>query len=331
MSAATDVDRQLSVAILIPCFNEATTIADVVREFARSIASATIYVYDNNSTDNTAEVAHAAGAIVRREYKQGKGNVVRRMFADVEADIYVMVDGDMTYDASIASKMVRRLIDENLDMVVGRRVHKGAMAYRRGHVVGNRLFTAAVDYLFGRSFKDILSGYRVFSRRYVKSFPMLSAGFEVETEMAIHALTLRMATAEVDTVYLARPKGSQSKLSTYRDGLKILKKIVVLLKNEKPFVLFSSLGAFCVALSLGLGIPVVDVFLRTGLVERLPTAVLAASLMVIGIGLFGLAIALDSLGRFRAEMRRLAYLSHTSVSATVISPRGVTASERRAS
>lgn len=302
----------LRVAVVIPCFNEGSTIATVVKDFAAALPGAAIYVCDNNSTDDTAVRASDAGAIVRTERRQGKGHAVRRLFADVDADVYVMVDGDATYDAASAPKLIQALLKDNLDMVVGRRWDNEEAAFRSGHKFGNRLFTRAIRYLFGRSFKDILSGYRVLSRRFVKSFPMLSNGFEVETEMTVHALSLQMATAEVNTSYRARPEGSESKLRTIRDGLRISLKIITLLKDEKPFILFSALSTVCIAFALVIGIPIVDTFLETGLVPRLPSAVLAASLTIIGSVGFALAISLDSLCRFRAETRRLSYLSYKS-------------------
>ncbi len=302
-----------AIAVLIPCYNEGKTIGTVVRGFKEALPSAKVYVYDNNSIDSTSAIAHAAGAIVRAERQQGKGAVVRRMFADIDADIYVIADGDLTYDASSAPLLIEALQVDNLDMVVARRMHEDHSAYRPGHIWGNYFFTRSVELLFGKGFNDILSGYRVLSRRFVKSFPMLSVGFEVETEMTIHALSLRMAIAEVDTKYVSRPEGSTSKLNKWSDGFRILARIFILLKNERPFYLFSTLSAFCVLLSLATGFPVIDEFLHTGLVPRLPTAVAAASLMVIGIILAGLGVSLDSLGRFRAETRRLAYLSYPSV------------------
>lgn len=300
------------VAVVIPCFNEGRTIATVVKDFAAALPGAAIYVCDNNSTDDTAVRALDAGAIVRTERRQGKGHAVRRLFADVDADVYVMVDGDATYDAAGAPKLIQALLSDNLDMVVARRWDNDGGAFRSGHKFGNKVFTRVIRYLFGRSFKDILSGYRVLSRRFVKSFPMLSNGFEVETEMTVHALSLQMATAEINTSYKARPEGSESKLRTVRDGLRISLKIIALLKDEKPFLLFSVLSTVCIGLALLIGIPIVNTFLETGLVPKFPSAVLAASLMIIGSVGFALAISLDSLCRFRAETRRLSYLSYKS-------------------
>src|SRR5258707_15658751 len=232
-SEAHSLDR-LRVAVLVPCYNEEATIADVVRAFRSELPDAVVYVYDNNSTDKTQDVARAAGALVRRETHQGKGFVVRRMFADVDADIYLLVDGDATYDAPSAKAMIARLVDERLDMVVATRVDHEEAAYRRGHRTGNRLLTGFVQHIFGRSFTDMLSGYRAFSRRFVKSFPVLSGGFEIENELTIHALELGLPVAEVATPYYARPKGSASKLNTWRDGSRILWTIARLYKSERP-------------------------------------------------------------------------------------------------
>lgn len=298
----------MRIAVLIPCFNEAVAIAGVVKAFQAALPGATVHVYDNNSSDDTAQIAAAAGAIVSRETRQGKGHVVRRMFADVDADIYIMVDGDGTYDASAAPALVKTLVDDRLDMMVGARVASAKAAYRPGHVLGNRLITGAITWLFGRSFADILSGYRVFSRRFVKSFPALSGGFEIETELTVHALQLAMPVGERALPYAERPEGSVSKLSTWRDGFRILWTILLLLKEERPFFFFGLIGAGAAGLSLVLGFPVVVEFFQTGLVPRLPTAVLAMGLMVIAtLCLFSGAI-LDSVARGRREMKRLIYL-----------------------
>jgi glycosyltransferase involved in cell wall biosynthesis len=305
----------LSVAVIIPCFNEEKTIARVISDFNQHLSNAAIYVYDNNSTDGTIQQAREAGAIVRREARQGKGHVVRRMFSDVEADVYVLVDGDSTYDAAAAPRLIEALLNDNLDMVAARRLHSSQAAYRPGHVVGNKIFSKTVEFLFGKNFADMMSGYRVLSRRFVKSFPLISNGFEIETEMTIHALTLSIPSRELDTVYEERPVGSFSKLNTFRDGAEILWSILILLKNERPFFLFCSVSAFSVLVSILLGLPLIETFLRTGLVERLPTAVLAASLMVIAVITMGLGFSLDSLSRFRAETKRLHYLSYPSVRA----------------
>ncbi|CAG9264719.1 glycosyltransferase [Paraburkholderia unamae] len=298
------------IAVLVPCYNEAATIADVVRDFQHALPSATVYVFDNNSSDGTAGIAREAGAVVRAVSDQGKGNVIRRMFADVEADVYVMVDGDGTYDAKAAPQLVDALVSGALDMVVGTRVSDERAAYRPGHRFGNRLLTQCVATLFGRTFTDMLSGYRAFSRRFVKSFPAHAAGFEIETELTVHALELRMPVAEVATLYGARPEGSESKLNTWQDGLRILLMIVRLFKAEKP-LLFFSLGFFvCALLSIVLAVPVIDEYLRTGLVPRLPTALLCAALMLFGAILLTCGIVLDTVTRGRAEAKRFAYLLH---------------------
>jgi len=296
------------VAVLIPCYNEEAAIGQVVRDFRTVLPAARIYVYDNNSKDRTVEVAREAGAIVRSERLQGKGNVVRRMLADVEAAVYIMVDGDATYDAASVPAMVRRLLDEELDMVVGGRVDTRVEAYRRGHRFGNAALTGAVSYLFGKRFTDILSGYRVFSRRFVKSFPALSGGFEIETELTIHALELRMPVAEVATPYGVRPEGSASKLRTYSDGFKILWLILHLVRNEKPFQFFGLIALVLAALSIGLAIPIVLTYLETGLVPRVPTAILSTGLMIVSFLSLACGLVLDTVTRGRREMRRLAYL-----------------------
>src|ERR687893_267071 len=251
------VEHQPRIAVLLPCFNEEATIAATVEGFRTALPSASIYVYDNNSRDRTREIAAAGGAVVRSERQQGKGHVVRRMFADIDADVYVMADGDLTYDATAAPAMVDQLLAEQLDMVVGTRRHEAKDAYRGGHVLGNRLFTGLLAGLFGRSFSDIFSGYRVFSRRYVKSFPVLSSGFEIETEMSVHALELRMPVGEVETRYLSRPEGSQSKLSTFGDGWRILKTIVTLYRVERPVLFFGTIGALLLVAAILLAIPLI--------------------------------------------------------------------------
>jgi glycosyltransferase involved in cell wall biosynthesis len=298
------------VAVLLPCYNEAAAIAQTVADFRAALPEATIYVYDNNSTDKTVEVAAAAGAIVRTERMQGKGNVVRRMFADVEADIYVMADGDATYEAAAAPGLIDLLVNDQLDMVVGARKSEVEAAYRRGHRLGNAMLTGMLAWLFGRSFTDILSGYRVFSRRFVKSFPVLSEGFEIETEISVHALELRMPVAERVTAYAARPEGSESKLSTYRDGWRILRTILTLFRIEKPLAFFGVIGAALALIAIGISIPLFLTFFETGLVPRLPTAVLAMGIMLLAFlnGFCGLI--LDTVVRGRREMRRLAYLAH---------------------
>ena len=301
--------RRLRVAVLIPCYNEAAAIGTVVEDFRRALPAAAIYVYDNNSRDDTAARAAAAGAVVRREPLQGKGHVVRRMFSDVEAEVYVLVDGDATYHAGSAPAMVELLLRENLDMVVGERIDQAVAAYRPGHRLGNRALTGAVARLFGDRFADVLSGYRAFSRRYVKSFPALSTGFEIETELSVHALTLAMPVAAVKTPYGARPQGSASKLSTWRDGLRIAWTILRLFEQEQPLAFLGSVAVVLMLLSIVLAIPIMLTFLETGLVPRFPTAILATGLMLLGfLCLFsGLILKTVSLGR--REMRRLAYLA----------------------
>jgi glycosyltransferase involved in cell wall biosynthesis len=295
--------------VLLPCYNEEAAIAQTVAGFRAALPDATIYVYDNNSSDRTIEVAAAAGAIVRSERMQGKGHVVRRMFADVEADVYVMADGDATYDASAAPELVARLVDERLDMVVGARKSEVEQAYRRGHRLGNSLFTGLLARLFGRTFTDIFSGYRIFSRRFVKSFPALARGFETETEISVHALELAMPVGEVVTAYGARPEGSESKLSTYRDGWRIMKTILHLFRIERPVLFYGGFALFLAALAVVLGIPLVLTYLETGLVPRFPTAILITGLMIVAALSFAVGLILDTVVRGRREMRRLAYLS----------------------
>ncbi|KQZ39547.1 glycosyltransferase [Duganella sp. Root1480D1] len=297
------------IAVLVPCYNEALTIEAIVRDFRASLPQATVYVFDNNSTDGTAEIARAAGASVRLVPHQGKGSVVRRMFADIEADAYIMVDGDDTYDASVAPQLVAKLFGEGLDMVVGNRVTEERAAYRLGHRFGNNLLTGCVSMLFGRTFTDILSGYRVFSRRYVKSFAAHSTGFEIETELTVHALELRMPVAEVETVYKARPEGSFSKLNTYRDGWRILMTILRLFKSERPLSFFGLGFLACFLLSVGLAVPLVSVWMSTGLVPRQPTAVLCSAIMLFGVVLLACGIILDAVTKARIEQKRFAYLA----------------------
>lgn len=297
------------IAVLIPCYNEAEAIAGVVRDFAAALPEATIYVYDNNSRDQTREIAAQAGAIVRTETFQGKGNVVRRMFADVEAEVYVLVDGDGTYDAPSARGMVDQLLANSLDMVNGARVPVAAAAFRPGHVLGNRLLTGTVALIFGDRIKDMLSGYRVMSRRFVKSFPALAAGFETETELTVHALELRLPTAEVQTPYRDRPVGSVSKLRTYRDGFRILRTIFFLVKEERPLQFFAGMALALFVASIVLGAPVVAEFIRTGLVPRFPTAILATGLMIMAAVSFVAGLILDTVTVGRREMKRLHYLS----------------------
>jgi len=297
------------VAVLIPCYNEAVAIGSVVRDFRAALPEAAIYVYDNNSSDDTVTVARQAGAVVRQEMLQGKGHVIRRMFADIDADFYVLVDGDDTYDAATAPLMVERAIMGGLDMVNGLRVTEIQAAYRPGHRLGNRVLTGLVGGIFGNRVTDMLSGYRVFSRRFVKSFPALSSGFETETEFTVHALELRMAVAEVPTRYKDRPVGSTSKLRTYSDGARILRTIVLLVKEERPLAFFASLAALLALLALLLGTPVVLDYVQTGLVPRLPTAVLSTGLMLLAALATACGLILDSVTRGRRELKRLHYLS----------------------
>jgi glycosyltransferase involved in cell wall biosynthesis len=297
------------IAVLLPCYNEEAAIGATIAGFHAALPSAAIYVYDNNSRDRTVEVARGAGAIVRTERMQGKGHVVRRMFADIDADIYVMADGDATYDAGAAPEMVRMLVEERLDMVVGARRTAVEEAYRRGHRLGNALFTGMLARLFGRSFSDIFSGYRVFSRRFVKSFPVLSTGFEIETEISVHALELRMPVGEIVTAYGARPEGSVSKLSTWGDGWRILKTIATLFRIERPVLFFGGIGALLASIAVILAIPLAITYARTGLVPRLPTALLSTGLVIVAFLSFFCGLILDTVVRGRREMRRLAYLA----------------------
>ena len=298
------------IAVVLPCYNEEAAIAATVAGFRAALPGAAIYVYDNNSSDRTVEIARASGAEVRTEKMQGKGNVVRRMFADVDADVYIMADGDLTYDPKAAPAMVAMLLSEQLDMVVGTRQHEAAEAYRGGHVLGNRLFTGLLSSLFGRSFTDIFSGYRVFSRRFVKSFPVLSAGFEIETEISVHALELKMPVGEIETAYAARPEGSASKLSTYRDGWRILKTIGTLYRVERPVLFYGSFAALLLIAAIVLAVPLILTYLDTGLVPRFPTAILITGLGIVAVLSFFAGLILDTVTRGRREMRRLAYLAY---------------------
>jgi glycosyltransferase involved in cell wall biosynthesis len=300
---------QYQVAVLVPCYNEERAIAKVVADFRTALPDASIYVYDNNSTDGTVEVARKAGAVVRRESYQGKGHVVRRMFNDVEADIYVLVDGDATYDAASAPAMIAKLFDERLDMVVASRVDREEAAYRPGHRTGNRLFSGFVAHTFGRAFTDILSGYRVFSRRFVKSFPILSGGFEIETELTIHALELELPVGEVATPYYSRPTGSASKLSTWSDGFRILWTVLKIYRAERPLSLFGACGVALGIMSIGLAIPIVVTYVQEGLVPRLPTAVLATGLMLLAFLSIAVGLILDTVTRGRREAKLIAYLA----------------------
>ena len=299
----------LRVAVLVPCFNEEAAVATVVADFRKALPAAEIFVYDNNSPDRTAAVAREAGAEVRSERRQGKGHVVRRMFADIDADIYVLVDGDATYDAASAPRMVDALVNDHLDMVVGFRVDQSVAAYRPGHRIGNRMLTSFLSSVFGHAFRDILSGYRVFSRRFVKSFPVLSDGFEIETELSVHALELALPVAEIKTPYFARPEGSFSKLNTWRDGFRILGTILKLYRSEKPLRFFTAIGLFLMLVSIGLAIPIIITYLEQGLVPRLPTAVLSMGLMILAVLSGSSGLVLDTVTRGRREMKLLAYLS----------------------
>ena len=301
---------RMKIAVLLPCYNEETAIVQTVAGFRAALPDAMIYVYDNNSSDRTVDVARAAGAVVRTERMQGKGNVVRRMFADIDADVYVMADGDATYEAAAAPALVARLVDEKLDMVVGARKSEIDDAYRRGHRIGNKMLTGMLTQVFGRSFTDILSGYRVFSRRFVKSFPVLSAGFEIEAEISVHALELKMPTAEVVTAYAARPEGSVSKLSTYSDGWRILRTIAMLARFERPLAFFGFAGLVFAMMAIFLSIPLVMTYLQTGQVPRFPTAILATGLMILAFLNFFAGLILDTVVRGRREVRRLAYLQY---------------------
>lgn len=301
----------MRVAVLIPCYNEAVAIPQVVRDFRAALPEAEVWVFDNNSRDDTAQIAAGEGAFVRHVGLQGKGHVVRRQFADVEADVYIMVDGDDTYHAASAPRMVRCLVEGGHDMVVGvRKAADAQAAYRAGHVWGNRMLTGFLSWLFGRNCTDILTGYRVFSRRFVKSFPVLSTGFDIETELTVHALEMKMSVGEVETPYKERPEGSFSKLSTYKDGFRILRTMLRLFSAERPLVFFGSVGLALALASLGLMVPVVAQYMETGLVPRLPTALLATGVMLTGLLCAVVGLVLDTVTRGRREAKMLAYLSH---------------------
>jgi glycosyltransferase involved in cell wall biosynthesis len=308
VSSATHHGAEQKIAVLIPCYNEAAAIGKVVRDFRKALPTAGIYVYDNNSTDDTREQALEAGAHVGSETRQGKGNVVRRMFNEVDADIYVMVDGDDTYDASVAPALIDCLIKNSCAMVVGRRVHHAREAYRPAHVFGNALLSGMIGHLFGNVFRDVLSGYRVFTRQFVKSFPLLTGGFELETELTVHALGLRLPVQEIDTVYGPRPAGSTSKLATYRDGYNILWTILSLLKNERPLLFFGSGFVALELLSIALAYPIVVHFIETGLVPRFPTAILATGIGLIGFISLTCGLVLDTVSRGRWETKYLLWL-----------------------
>ena len=303
------IPSSVRIAVLVPCFNEEAAVATVIADFRKALPTAVIFVYDNNSSDRTVAVARDAGATVRGERRQGKGHVVRRMFADVDADIYVLVDGDATYDAASAPRMIEALLSDRLDMVVGLRVDQAAAAYRPGHRTGNRMLTGFLSAVFGQAFRDILSGYRVFSRRFVKSFPVLSDGFEIETELSVHALELALPVAEIETPYYARPEGSVSKLNTWRDGLRILGTILKLYRSEKPLRFFTAIGVFLTVVAVGLAVPIVITYLEEGIVPRLPTAVLSMGLIILAMLSVSSGLVLDTVTRGRREMKLLAYLS----------------------
>lgn len=308
-----DNAAECRLAVVLPCFNEEAAVTRVVTDFRNALPGADIYVFDNASTDNTAEKARAAGAIVRRVNLPGKGNVVRRMFADVDADIYVMADGDATYHAPSAPAMIRTLVRENLDMVVGVREHESREAYRMGHKAGNRLLTRTMAAIFGNGFTDMLSGYRVFSRRFVKSFPSMSEGFEIETELAIHAMELRMPWGEVATPYGVRPDASESKLRTYSDGFRILMTILKLFAIERPLRFYAVVAAVSIMTAIILAVPIVLTYFDTGLVPRFPTAILSTGLVIIGVISFVTGLILETVTLGRREIKRLHYLSMPSV------------------
>ena len=322
----------LTIAVLVPCFNEEAAIAKVVGDFRTALPTATVYVYDNNSTDKTTEIAAAAGAVVRPERRRGKGNVVRRMFQDIEADIYVMVDGDDTYDASVAPRLVECMLEDNLDMVVGRRVETHQAAYRAGHRLGNRVLTGLVGWLFGAQIVDMLSGYRVFSRRFVKSFPSFSREFEIETELTVHAMQMRMPISEVETNYKERPPGSFSKLRTFRDGWRILVTITNLMRNERPLLFFSLIALVIAAAGVALGIPVALEYFETGLVRRFPTAILCMGMIGVSVLCIATGLVLDLVAHVRRESKRLVYLQHAAPQARRLpiasQPRAVAVGER---
>ncbi len=299
----------MKVAVLVPCYNEEAAIATVVKDFRAAMPGAVIYVYDNNSRDQTSARAAEAGAVVRNESRQGKGNVVRRMFADIEADIYVLVDGDDTYDAGAVPRMISQMIGEGADLLTARRIHTDAAAYRPGHVLGNRLLTGLTSLLFNVHLSDMLSGYRIFSRRFVKSFPFTAEGFAIETELTVHAVRLMMPMSEMDTRYKERPVGSVSKLNTYRDGFRILGTIGYLVREERPLVFFATIAFLFAAVAAFIGAPVVSDYVHTGLVPRLPTAVLATGLMVIAFLSLTCGLILDTVTRGRWEAKRMAYLA----------------------
>ncbi len=297
-----------NIAVLIPCRNEETTISDVVQKFRNAFPESTIYVYDNASNDQTTANAIDAGAKVVHEPLVGKGHVVRRMFAEVEADVYVIADGDGTYDPSESPLMVKTLLDESLDMVAGSRINEGETTSRFGHTLGNRMFNNLYRFLFGAGFSDIFTGYRVLSRRLVKSFPAVSSGFEIETELAVHASQLRLPVMELPVTYKERPLGSKSKLRTFPDGLRILRSMFALLKDNRPFFFFGSLALVSLVTAVSFSIPLIFTYVDTGLVPRLPTAILSASLILFSLLLAALGLILDSVSKSRIEVKRIAYL-----------------------
>jgi glycosyltransferase involved in cell wall biosynthesis len=307
--AAAQIAGGSGIAVLVPCYNEELAIGKVIADFRAALPEAAIYVYDNNSTDGTVEAASRAGAIVRREQHQGKGRVVRRMFTDIDAEIYVLVDGDATYDAPSARSMIDKLIAERLDMVCAVRVDREEAAYRLGHRAGNRLLTGFVAHVFGQSFTDMLSGYRVFTRRFVKSFPVLSGGFEIETELTVHALELELPVGEMRTPYYSRPEGSASKLSTWRDGYRILRTVLRLYRAERPLPLFTGIGVSLAIVSIGIAIPVFVTYIQEGTVPRLPSAVLATGVMLLAFLSGACGLILDTVTRGRREIKLLAYLA----------------------
>jgi glycosyltransferase involved in cell wall biosynthesis len=309
VEAAAEIVGSSRIVVLVPCYNEEAAIGKVVADFRSAMPEAGIYVYDNNSTDGTAEAAARAGAIVRRELRQGKGRVVRRMFTDIDADIYVLVDGDATYDAPSAKAMIEKLVAERLDMVCAVRVDREEAAYRLGHRAGNRMLTGFVAHVFGQSFTDMLSGYRVFTRRFVKSFPALSGGFEIETELTVHALELELPVGEVRTPYYSRPEGSVSKLSTWRDGLRILRTVLRLYRAERPLPLFTGIGISLAIVAIGIAIPIFVTYVQEGTVPRLPTAVLSTGVMLLACLSIACGLILDTVTRGRREMKLLAYLA----------------------
>ncbi|MFB9377324.1 glycosyltransferase [Kineococcus gynurae] len=310
MPAPEDEGNRVRIAVVLPCLNEETAVGTVVDDVRAALPGAVVYVYDNGSTDATAEVARAHGAVVRREPRPGKGNVIRRAFADVDADVYVLLDGDDTYDASGAGELVRLLVAEGLDHVVGVRRASSSTAYRKGHEAGNRFLNGVVSAVFGERVTDMLSGYRVMSRRFVKSFPAISRGFEVETELTVHAVNLRVPQQEVAIGFRDRADGSESKLRTYRDGWAILRLIARLARFERPLAVHAAVGGLLAVLSLALGVPVVLEFFDTGLVPRFPTAIAASAAMLMAVLVAAIGVVLDAVHRAADEAARLAYLQH---------------------